>query len=356
MAVAAVLSLVVMSGRLARYISAAAEGQLALGLIFPVVFLRMPQLLEVILPASTLLAILFALGDLHEKNEMTAVHAAGVGHGRALGIGMAAAAVVALAVAALSFYISPLGNQQVGRLVAEQGASGPLSQLAPNRFYGLPQGGTLYVGQVERAAQAMERIFLHRPAPLRARAAESSSVAGRQTVVYAQRGYRTERAAGGFAVVLEDGLKFEGVPGGADFLVTEFARYRQQIEAPQIDARALTTVEESATLGELFGGGSAARAQLHWRLSLPLSVLLLAAIALPLSRSNPRQGRYYLLVPAMLLFLSYMALLNTGREAVASGQGGVLARIWGGHLGDLLFAVALNWPALWAGWRHGGGE
>jgi len=352
-AVSIVLTMVVMSGRLARYISAAAEGQLAVSLVLPVVFLRMPQLLELILPVSLLLGIMLSIGELYETNEMTVINATGVSHGRIMTIGMSASLFVALVVALFSFYISPKGNDYVGALVNAQGLKSELGNLAPDTFYDLKnQGGTVYAGSVDKERKGMEDVFVFRPEPVAIegfeREADQDGLS-RQTIIYASRGFQEYRDDGGFYFVLEEGVQFEGMPGQKDFIITEFDRYSQRLDKPDDTVNAVTTKEESTLITDLIGReDDASIAELHWRISLPVSVLILAAIGIPLSRSNPRQGRYYLLIPALILFLIYMVMLNTGKEAVANGEGSPFAEIWSVHL--VLFSIALCcyfWPNLY---------
>lgn len=388
LAVSIVLTMVVMSGRLARYISAAAEGQLAVSLVLPVVFLRMPQLLELILPVSLLLGIMLSIGELYETNEMTVINATGVSHGRIMSIGMSASAFVALVVALFSFYISPKGNDYVGTLVNAQGLKSELSNLAPDTFYDLKnQGGTVYAGAVDKERKGMEDVFVFRPEPVvidgfdreeneqsetdgvsqkkaevsqnRAEGFNQNRAEGsqqikspeqpsRQTIIYASKGFQEYREDGGFYFVLEKGVQFEGMPGQKDFIITEFDRYSQRLDKPDDTVNAVTTKQESSVITDLIGRTDAESvAELHWRLSLPISVMILAAIGIPLSRSNPRQGRYYLLIPALILFLIYMVMLNAGKEAISLGEGGPLTEIWAVHLYLVLIAVLCYfWPNL----------
>jgi lipopolysaccharide export system permease protein len=56
---------------------------------------------------------------------------------------------------------------------------------------------------------------------------------------------------------------------------------------------------------------------LHWRISLPLIVPIVTLLAVPLSRVNPRQGRFFHLLPAMLVYITYLGLLIVARNALA---------------------------------------
>ena len=67
------------------------------------------------------------------------------------------------------------------------------------------------------------------------------------------------------------------------------------------------------------------RAEFQWRLSTPISALLLALAAIPLSRSRPRQGRYAKMLVALGLYAVYFNLLDVSRSWVEQGS---LSFIW----------------------------
>jgi lipopolysaccharide export system permease protein len=62
------------------------------------------------------------------------------------------------------------------------------------------------------------------------------------------------------------------------------------------------------------------RAELQWRLSLPLLVFIVTLMAVPLSRVNPRQGRFLKLLPAILLYMAYLTILIAARGALDKGK------------------------------------
>ncbi len=60
--------------------------------------------------------------------------------------------------------------------------------------------------------------------------------------------------------------------------------------------------------------------ELHWRISVIFMVPIIAVLAVPLSRVNPRQGRFTRLVPGMIICFFYVVVLSTGRSAIEKGQ------------------------------------
>ena len=65
-------------------------------------------------------------------------------------------------------------------------------------------------------------------------------------------------------------------------------------------------------------------------------VPMLAVMAVPLSRVNPRQGRFTRLIPGMILCFMYVVLLSTVRSAVEREQIPMGIGLWWIHGAYLL--------------------
>jgi lipopolysaccharide export system permease protein len=81
----------------------------------------------------------------------------------------------------------------------------------------------------------------------------------------------------------------------------------------------------------LRSGALADRAELHWRIAWPLSLFVLALIAVPLSRTSPREGRYARLGIALFVYLIYQNLLFTARLWVERGITADAVGMWWVH-------------------------
>jgi lipopolysaccharide export system permease protein len=78
---------------------------------------------------------------------------------------------------------------------------------------------------------------------------------------------------------------------------------------------------KSAAMDELERlNNPAERAEFQWRLSTPVSALLLTLAAIPLSRSRPRQGRYAKMLLAITIYAVYFNLLDVARSWVEQGS------------------------------------
>ena len=72
------------------------------------------------------------------------------------------------------------------------------------------------------------------------------------------------------------------------------------------------------------------------------AALILTLIALPLSRANPRHGRFAKLLPSIFLYICYMSLLLAAQSAIAREQLSATLGVWPIHIAFLAFGLWLN--------------
>ncbi len=343
-AVCAVLMLVTVSGRFVKYLSEAAAGSLDASILFAVIGYRLPGFLELILPLAFFLSILLVYGRLYVESEMTVLYACGLSPSKLLAYTMIVAIGVAGLVAWLSFSVSPGGLAKAEALLNAQKSRGEFEALEAGKFYSLRGGyGATYAESIDRNGM-MHDVFL-----------SQSSKEGddsRQVVILAESGRsKVAEANGERYLVLENGYRIQGAPGRADFQITAFEEYGQRLERPT-NVRQRRKKTALMSTAELRASDSPEHlAALQWRYSVPLLVLVVALMALPLSRTNPRQGRFVKIFPAVVLYILYLVGLNGVRGAVENGDLPASMGFMWVHLIFLLIAgVLLLWDT---GWRPG---
>jgi lipopolysaccharide export system permease protein len=141
-------------------------------------------------------------------------------------------------------------------------------------------------------------------------------------------------------LVLLNGRRYEGLAGNQDFRLLEFGRYAlrvQPYEAKGVDV----SPKAQSTPALLRERTPPALGELVWRTGLPVSALLLALLAIPLSFVNPRAGRSLNLIMAILAYMVYSNLISIAQAWVAQGRIGFAAGMWAVHLAVALLLVAL---------------
>ncbi|SPJ35342.1 LPS export ABC transporter permease LptF [Kushneria phyllosphaerae] len=341
-AVTGILLLVIMGNRFIRYFSDVAEGDFPASLLGSLMLFHLPSFLQLILPLAFFLGILLAYGQLYLNSEMTVLAACGVSPARILGASCWPALLMACVVGACSLWLTPAGLTQNEKTLTEQREKADFSALTPGRFQKLGDR-TIYAERVEQGSSRMENVFI---------AEQTRNEQGQRVDVLTQgkSGYQTTDPDNDSRfLVLSDGTRESVRPGSrvAEQLVFDTYAARLENGTAQMD---VDDVELQPTWRLLGDDSNKARAALQWRISLALMVPILTMIALPLSRANPRQGRFAKMMPAIILYVAYMSLLLAAQDAVGSGSLPTSIGLWPIHA---VFALIGAW-LLYRSSQYGG--
>lgn len=334
-AVCVILLLILVSGRLVKYLAQVAASAMDPSIMIAMLGYRIPGFLELTLPLSFFLALLLCLGRMHVENEISVLYACGFSEKKLLFYTLLIASMLALAVGYLSLVVAPTGMAKVGIIAEAQRSRGEIDDLVAKKFYPLRGGkGVIYADQVS-ADRGLEEVFMVVTEP-----GTGSSMA-RVVMIVAQGGkqQRTE-IAGEQYLVLNQGYRADGVPGEFRYQVTDFQEYGIRL-ADNRRYREATEVEAMPTRDLLNSADPKLQVALQWRLSIPLMMFVVTLMAWPLSRARPRQGRYSKLLPAVLLYLSYLVGLNALRGAMESGVVPASVTLFPLHLVFIGIGVAL---------------
>ncbi|NND54094.1 MAG: LPS export ABC transporter permease LptF [Gammaproteobacteria bacterium] len=328
-AVTGVLLVVLLTDQFARVLDDAAGAELPKDAIFAVMGLSSIQYLTILVPIGIFLAIILALSRLYRDSEMAALMACGISNTSLYRPIMALAVVLAAGVSWLAIDAGPAAQREVKTIFDEARKTADLGLLEPGRFisFGREQV-TIYAEGVSESGE-LSNVFVQ----LRDR--------DKVTVVVAKRAaQRNDPEAGAKVLTFYDGQRYEGVPGAQEFLIVEFAEHGIPFAVSQSSARNLKP--EAMSINELVDRNDVeAQAEIQWRLSAPVTLLILALIAVPLSRTQPRQGRYSGLATAILIYVIYNNLLGAAKvwlekDALPSWLG-----LWWVHVVFFLFALML---------------
>lgn len=315
--VALILLAVAVISRFMQYLGEAASGQKAADALFLIMLYRLPEFLLVILPLALLLGIVLSYGRMYAENEMVSLMGAGIGQTRLTRITLGIAAVAMALMGVLSLGAAPWGMRQAEAIVQGQEELTELDLIVAGQFRGFSDGGR--VTWTERTSNSvaggreLRNVFVAVSGPA------VTGTAAAPVIVFAESARpMTDEATGARFMRMENVAQYDGAPGSAEFSVGRFDA--QSILLPQ-PAEFEATLEQStiATL-DLIGSADPVHAgELQWRLSLIMLAPVLGVLAVPMSRVQPRQGRYIKLVPAAFLYVVYFALLEFCRDAVEDG-------------------------------------
>lgn len=340
LAVTAVLLFILLTNQFARVLGDVAKDKLPRDAVFQVIGLTALQYLTILVPIALFLSVMLALGRLYRDSEMPAMMACRVGPSGVYRPLALLLIPLAIGVGWLAMDIGPRALTAIERIGAEARRQADLASIEAGKFIGGGGAdGTVVYAERVVGPGAVERVFLQRRTP-----------SGSVEVVVAERGEQQETDDPNTRFfVLFDGRRYEGIPGTAEFQVMEFAEHGIPYRLPA-EEDLKTNPEAMSTIDLLTPATLEEAAELHWRLGVPLSTVVLAILAVPLSRSQPRQGRYARLAVGLLVFIIYFNLLSAGKAWIEKGSMPVAAGLWWAHA--LMLMLALGLLAVQNGWHR----
>ncbi len=339
-AAALVLLVITAGGTFADVLNKVALGRLPGTVMFPVLGLRVFDALTVLLPLALFLGVMMALSRLYRDSEMHVLAAAGMGAGGLFRPAAMLAVPLAVLVALVSMWLGPAAVREANLMVKDANRSVIAAGLEPGRFVELPgHAGVIFVDSMDSKGTRLGRVFIENER-------ESKTGPARLDIVTAASGrlYHGSEASGRY-LALSDGHRFEGRLGQDDWKRMTFDRNEVALTTPTGDATDSSENHARPSLALARSDDPAARAELAWRISVPISVLVLALLAVALSRQTPREARYGRLLIAILVYLLYANVLALVRAGMVQGRLPPWLGLWWVH------ALAAGMGA-WIVWRQ----
>jgi len=330
-AVTLVLLAIMVSHSLGRILVQASEGRIGADVVFPLLGATVVRLLVTLVPLGLYLGILLGLGRLYRDSEMAALTACGVGTRQLYRPVLGSGLLGVLLVSALTVWVSPWAAGLEEKLEREAARRSSLAALSAGTFASSSSGDdVLYARGLSSDRRRLTDIFVHNRLDDGTLAVEVATSAEHQR----------DAESGDEFLVFVDGQRHEGSPGEPHYRVIEFTRHGLLLPRPP-PAGGSTELEAQPT-GTLFGSDDPRIiAELQWRLSMPLSTLLLALLAVPLAHTSPRSGRYSRIAVAILVYIPYANLLVVARKAVEAGQVPPALGLWWVHALIVLLVLVL---------------
>jgi lipopolysaccharide export system permease protein len=248
---------------------------------------------------------------------------------------------IVIAIALLAFFVSPWSQAQIEMSRDRFARRDDVSRVAPGRFI---ESGTadrvFFVESVDMTGGEVRNVFV------------SSKSKGRETLVVAENGVIEVAPNGDRFIVLQQGRRYEGAPGQLEYRTLEFDRYAIRLESRPDQPIGERRAKTMTTLQLLAQPTATNLGEMLWRISSPVMALLVTLLAIPLSYTNPRVGRSFNLIIAVLAFAVYVNLLNTVQAFVQQERLSFGVGVWALHAAVLGIVILLFARRLFVhGWR-----
>ncbi|WP_418648416.1 LPS export ABC transporter permease LptF [Thauera butanivorans] len=308
-AVFVALFAILISTVLIRLLGQAAGGRVPAEAVLALIGYGALAQLPTVLTLTLFIAILVSLSRSYRDSEMVVWFAAGVPLTSWIRPVLTFALPLVVVIGAGSLYLTPWAQQQSSEYRDRLDSRDDTQRVAPGVFR--ESSGAQRVFFVEIGAGEDGRV--------RNVFVSEETRDGGLVVIASAEGYMRSDEEGRRFVVLEKGRRYDGRPGTPEYRVMEFERYEVLVEQkPAVSQPSRTRALPTALL--LAQGDKRSMGELLGRIGAPLSALLLALLAIPLSFVNPRAGRANGLLIALLTYLVYSNAISVFQGWVAQGR------------------------------------
>lgn len=314
-----------------RLLGDAASGRIASEAVLALLGFAALNYSAYLLSLTLFVAVLLSLSRSYRDSEMVVWFSSGLPLTAWIRPVLVFAAPLVLAISVLTLVLSPWANRMSAEFREKITVRSDASQVAPGSFKEASSTDrVVFVEAISEDETSVRNVFI------------SAVQHGKLGVTMASKGYQETAENGDRFMVLEKGRRYEVVPGTPEFRIMEFDSYSLRVETRE--ARGIEkTVASESTIDLMNSDNRRDKAELLWRLNVPISAVVLALLAIPLSFVNPRAGRSANLILALLVYMIYSNVLSMTQAWVAQGRISFVAGILSVHL---IMIVAL--PLLFA--------
>lgn len=303
-----VLLAIVTSIQLIRLLKEAAGGEIAAEGVLALLGFGLVKYLPMLLTLTLFVAVLLPLSRMYRDSEMVVWFSSGMPLTDWLKPVLRFALPMAVAIGVLSLVLAPWANLAQGNYQAALSARSELSSVSPGAFKEVRKGRQVYfVERMDGEAGRVGNVFV------------ASMQDGKLGVVMSDSGSQEIGENGDRFLVLERGRRYEVEPGSAAFKVMDFERYAVRTEDGATQPAGLSP-RRMALLDLIGSSAPDVQGELLWRIAIPVSAIILALLAIPLSYVNPRAGRSANILIAILVYAIYSNLISISQAWVTGGK------------------------------------
>lgn len=311
---------IVIAQRAGNLIRLAAKGILPNDAITTMLGFNMVKFLPMLLSLTLFLAVLMTLSRWYRDSEMVIWFSAGLSINNWIRPVLVFAVPVVALIAGLSLFIMPWATNKAEDYRTELKSRDDLASISPGVFKESKSADRVFfIESFDELGNVVKNIFVQ------------SIQHQKLGIVVAAQGSRFTDKNGDNFLLMENGRRYQGQRGSAEFSTTTFEKYAIRVEAAEVKQEPPSTQSKSSQ-DLIQGNDSENSAELQWRMAIPISALVLTLLAIPLSSLDPRAGRSANFVMALIIYMIYNNLLSIMQAWVAQGKVNSNVGLWPVHL------------------------
>ncbi len=291
---------------LIRILGQAAKGRVASDDVLALLGFTSLNYMPIILILTGFVSVLLVVTRSYQDSEMVVWFASGLSLTRWLRPVIEFAIPIVVLVTLLGFFATPWAYRQSAEFRERFEKREDIARISPGKFQeSAAAQRVFFVEKMSDDMNKVKNVFIN------------STRNGNVTTVVSKEGTIETNEKGEKFIVLDEGVRYEETPDQSGFRIMDFDKYTAYITSKvdmsgtNVSARSMTTMEL------LTDTDSYKQGELLWRIGLPFMAILLILLGIPLGFVNPRAGRSFNLIIAVLLYMTYSNLTSFMQAYVA---------------------------------------
>jgi len=303
--------------------------------LMPLVGYNMLRDIPIIITLSLFLSIIITISQLYKNSEAVIMNSIGLGDKSFMNLIKPIVFIIFIIIFYLTIFAVPWAKQQKSFAEDETVNASEFSFITEGKFESFKNGEIVFYASESKVndivdEQNMEEIFiyaLNNESPVIVLAAEAKKY--------------TDANNDSIYLRLKNGTRYEGLPSDGNINILNFEKYDLEIVSGDIQKSisSFSEIEEKNTIDLLREGGPKANAEIQWRVSQPISLLILSIFGVFLGKTSPRTGKGINLIIGIVIFMLYNNALLVAKSAIENDQLSPLIGMWSIHL--LLLLILL---------------
>jgi len=303
--------------------------------LMPLIGFNMVRDIPVILTLSSFLSIIITISQLYKSSEAVVMNSIGLSDKNFMNLIKPIIFFTFIIIFYLTIFAVPWAKQQKSYAKDETVNASEFSFITEGKFESFKDGEIVFYASESKVndivgEQNMEEIFIY--------ALDNEN----PVIVLASEAKKyTDATNDSIYLRLKNGTRYEGLPGNENINILNFEKYDLEIVSGDVQnsISSFSEIEEKNTIDLLREGGLNANAEIQWRISQPISVLILSIFGVFLGKSSPRTGKGINLIIGIVIFMLYNNALLVAKSAIEGGQLNPFIGMWGIHLLLLLILI-----------------
>jgi len=305
--------------------------------LMPLVSFNMIRDVSLILSLSLFLAIILTISQLYKNSEAVVMNSLGLNDKHFIFFIQPLVILSFIIIFFLTIYAVPWANQQKNIREEETNNASEFSFITEGEFEIFKQGEIVFYASESKSLntigeQNMEEIFIYvfdKENPVIVLASKATKY--------------IDSASDSIYLRLKDGVRYQGIPSKDNINILNFDLYDLEIVSGELQnsVAIYTKIEGKSTLDLIKEGDLYAKAELQWRLSQPITVLILSVIGVFLGKVSLRGGKGVNLLIGVMVFMFYYNGLLVAKSAIELGQMNPIIGLWGVHFLMVVFLLLL---------------